>query len=232
MRRPIDSSAALRTWAWAPHSTGDLGRAQVVAGSVNAWRAMRRAVTPLQLSEAGAVDLVVTDHILPGCADIGHTGDGCLGDGTGEFGLIARSRAGPTRRSAHRIRSARRRVDAARLEDLLAQPDLPDLTAPWTPEDWRLSPKRWPPPFESAKAMAPGALPGQRAIGAATGSWAPSKTAVRNPARRGEQPPAEDLVQLLWVGEDGHHQDVGHREPTQPLLFVATQRRQSIRSRC
>ena len=34
----------------------------------------------------------------------------------------------------------------------------------------------------------------------------------------------ECLVQLLWVGEEGHHQGVDHREPTQPLLFVATQR--------
>jgi hypothetical protein len=34
----------------------------------------------------------------------------------------------------------------------------------------------------------------------------------------------ECLVQLLWVGEDGHHQGVNQREPTQPLLFVATQR--------
>jgi hypothetical protein len=37
--------------------------------------------------------------------------------------------------------------------------------------------------------------------------------------------PPECLVQLLWVGEEGHHQGVDHREPTQPLLFVATQRR-------
>jgi hypothetical protein len=34
----------------------------------------------------------------------------------------------------------------------------------------------------------------------------------------------ECQVQLLWVGKEGHHQGVGHREPTQPLLFVATQR--------
>jgi hypothetical protein len=35
----------------------------------------------------------------------------------------------------------------------------------------------------------------------------------------------ESLVQLLWVGQEGHHQGVGHGEPTQPLLVVATQRR-------
>jgi hypothetical protein len=34
----------------------------------------------------------------------------------------------------------------------------------------------------------------------------------------------ECLVQLLWVAKEGHHQGVDHREPTQPLLFVATQR--------
>lgn len=59
-----------------------------VAGSVNAWRAIRRAVTPLQVSEAAVVDFEVTDHILPGSADIGHIGDGGLGDGTGRIGPI------------------------------------------------------------------------------------------------------------------------------------------------
>jgi hypothetical protein len=34
----------------------------------------------------------------------------------------------------------------------------------------------------------------------------------------------ECLVELLWVGKEGHHQGVDHREPTQPLLVVATQR--------
>ena len=34
----------------------------------------------------------------------------------------------------------------------------------------------------------------------------------------------ECLVKLLWVGEEGHHQGVRHGEPTQALLFVATQR--------
>jgi hypothetical protein len=38
-------------------------------------------------------------------------------------------------------------------------------------------------PFESGRAMAPGESQVQRAIGAGTGSWTPSKTAVRNPAR-------------------------------------------------
>ena len=61
MRRPIESSAALRTWACAPHSTLAMSAGpRSVAGSVNAWRAIRRAVTPLQVSEAGVVDFVVT----------------------------------------------------------------------------------------------------------------------------------------------------------------------------
>src|SRR6266511_841525 len=56
MRRPIESSAALRTWACALHSTAAMSPGpRSVAGSVNAWRAIRRAVTPLQVSEAGVV---------------------------------------------------------------------------------------------------------------------------------------------------------------------------------
>jgi hypothetical protein len=41
-----------------------------VAGSVSAWRAIRREVTPLQLSETGVVGFEVTMHILPCSADI------------------------------------------------------------------------------------------------------------------------------------------------------------------
>ena len=68
MRRPIESSAALRTWAWAPHSTPATSAGpRSEAGSVNAWRAIRRDVTPLQLSEAGFVDVEVMDHILSPC---------------------------------------------------------------------------------------------------------------------------------------------------------------------
>ena len=33
------------------------------------------------------------------------------------------------------------------------------------------------------------------------------------------------LVQLVRVGEEGHHQGVDHREPPQPLLLVAAERR-------
>jgi hypothetical protein len=62
MRRPIDSSAALRTWACTPHRTRATSAGpRLVAGWVNAWRAIRRAVTPLQVSEAGVVDFRVTD---------------------------------------------------------------------------------------------------------------------------------------------------------------------------
>jgi hypothetical protein len=57
------------------------------------------------------------------------------------------------------------------------------------------------------------------------GSWTPSR--LRSGIQLGEASSRlpEGLVQLLWVGEEGHHQGVGHGEPTQPLLFVATQRR-------
>ena len=40
-------------------------------------------------------------------------------------------------------------------------------------------------PFSRAKAMAAGNIQVQRAIGRGPGSWTPSTTAVRNPARRG-----------------------------------------------
>jgi hypothetical protein len=85
IRRPIESSAALRTWAWAPHSTPAISPGpRSEAGSVNAWRAIRRDVTPLQVSKAGGMDIGGSRiHILPGSADIGHIGDGGRRDGTG-----------------------------------------------------------------------------------------------------------------------------------------------------
>jgi hypothetical protein len=68
-------------------------------------------VTPLQVSEAGIVDFGVTEAILPGSADIGHIGDGGLGDGTGRIGPIrpradvldVRRAAGTDKRDATRI---------------------------------------------------------------------------------------------------------------------------------
>ena len=60
MRRPIDSSAALSTWACAPHSTPAMPAGpRPAAGSASACRAIRRAVTPLQVSVAGAVAFAV-----------------------------------------------------------------------------------------------------------------------------------------------------------------------------
>jgi hypothetical protein len=57
MRRPIESSAALSTWACAPHSTpATPAGPRSVAGAASAWRAIRRAVTPLQVRAAGVVD--------------------------------------------------------------------------------------------------------------------------------------------------------------------------------
>ena len=56
MRRPIESSAALSIWACAPHSTPAMSAGpRSVAGSVKACRAIRLAVTPLQVIEAGVV---------------------------------------------------------------------------------------------------------------------------------------------------------------------------------
>jgi hypothetical protein len=77
---------------------------------------------------------------------------------------------------------------------------------------------------ESAKAMAPGELQVQRAIGQELAAG--HRPGLRSGIQLGEASSRlpECLVQLLWVGEEGHHQGVGHREPTQPLLFVATQR--------
>jgi len=79
-------------------------------------------------------------------------------------------------------------------------------------------------PFESAKAMAPGELQVQRAIGQEVAAG--HRPGLRSGIQLGEASSRlpEGLVQLLWVSEEGHHQGVGHREPTQPLLFVATQR--------
>jgi hypothetical protein len=72
--------------------------------------------------------------------------------------------------------------------------------------------------------MAPGELQVQRAIGQEQA--ARHRPRLRSGIQLGEassrQP--EGLVQLLWVGEEGHDQGVDHRQPTQPLLFVATQR--------
>ena len=81
------------------------------------------------------------------------------------------------------------------------------------------------PLFKTAKAMAPGALQVQRAIGTGTGSWTPSKTAGQKSSSARQAAACRSAwSKLLWVGEEGHHQGVHHREPTQPLLFVATQR--------
>ena len=53
-RRPIESSAAWRTCAWAPQMTLAIAAGPVfVAGSIRACRAIRRAVTPLQVSTVG-----------------------------------------------------------------------------------------------------------------------------------------------------------------------------------
>ena len=79
-------------------------------------------------------------------------------------------------------------------------------------------------PFESAKAMAPGELQVQGPSGQ---KWAAGhRPRLRSGIQLGEASSRlpEGLVQFLWVGEEGHHQGVGHRQPTQPLLFVATQR--------
>ena len=56
------------------------------------------------------------------------------------------------------------------------------------------------------------------------GSSIPSKTASGIQLRQASSCLPECLVQPLWLGEEGHHQGVDHRESTQPLLFVATQR--------
>src|SRR5512132_4452478 len=72
--------------------------------------------------------------------------------------------------------------------------------------------------------MAPGELQVQRPSGE---EWAARyRPRLRSGIQLGEASSRlpKCLVQLLWVGEEGHHQGVNHREPTQPLLFVATQR--------
>ena len=125
MRRPIDSSAALRTWACAPHSTPAMSAGpRSVAGSVSAWRAIRRAVTPLQVSEAGVRGLRGHGPTFSlAAADIGHIGDGGLGDGTGRIQADPPAgRAGATRRSTHRDHQRRPpRVGIAPTGLLLAQ---------------------------------------------------------------------------------------------------------------
>src|SRR4029453_13655332 len=86
MRRPIENSAALRTWACAPHSTPAMSAGpRSLAGSVNAWRAIRRDVTSLQVSEAGVVDFGVMDTDSPwlGRHRPGGSGGGPRGHPTG-----------------------------------------------------------------------------------------------------------------------------------------------------
>jgi hypothetical protein len=41
-----------------------------MAGSVNEWRAIRRAVTPLQVRAAGVVDFAVMDAPSPASSDL------------------------------------------------------------------------------------------------------------------------------------------------------------------
>jgi hypothetical protein len=75
MRRPIDNSAALSTWACAPHSTRAMPVGPwPVAGWAKACRAIRRAVTPLQVRAAGAVYLAVMNAYSPRLPTIGHIG--------------------------------------------------------------------------------------------------------------------------------------------------------------
>jgi hypothetical protein len=80
-------------------------------------------------------------------------------------------------------------------------------------------------PFESAKAMAPWRAPTPAGHQERNGSWhlPRLRSGIQLGEARSRLP--DCLVQLLWVGEEGHHQGVGHGEPTQPLLVVATQRR-------
>ena len=66
MRRPIDSSAALRTWVRAAQHTGDVARAKVGGRLGQRGAGHPPGRHPLQVSEAGVADLVVTDHILAG----------------------------------------------------------------------------------------------------------------------------------------------------------------------
>jgi hypothetical protein len=75
MRRPSESSAALSTWARAPHSTPPMpAEPRSVAGSVNAWRAIRRAVTRLQVRAALVMDLTVMNPHSPWLARHVHIG--------------------------------------------------------------------------------------------------------------------------------------------------------------
>jgi hypothetical protein len=66
MRRPIESSAALGTWACAPHSTPAMSAGpRSVAGSASAWRAIRRAVTPRQVRVAGVAGFTLMNGHSP-----------------------------------------------------------------------------------------------------------------------------------------------------------------------
>src|SRR5262245_57111718 len=68
MRRAIESSAAPMTWACTPHSTpATSAGASPAAGSVRKWLAIRRAVTPLQVSWGMSTDPGLTDAILARC---------------------------------------------------------------------------------------------------------------------------------------------------------------------
>src|SRR5215204_490840 len=76
----------------------------------------------------------------------------------------------------------------------------------------------WPRPWHLANSMSSGLLGAERT--------ARHRPRPRSGIQLGEASSRlpEGLVQLLWVGEEGHHQGVDHGEPTQPLLFIATPR--------
>ncbi len=65
LRRPIESSAAWRIWAWTPHIARAISAGGTpVAGSASRLRAIRRAVTPRQVIVVGLWGC--THQVCPG----------------------------------------------------------------------------------------------------------------------------------------------------------------------